>query len=72
MASSGNAAMRDQLRSALQAAGLEFCDERIERLLPTYEGMRSDAERLRALDLGETEPAIIFRVPAPHAVSHEG
>ena len=72
MASSGNAAMRDQLRSALQAAGLDSSDERVERLLPTYEGMRSGAERLRALDLGETEPAIIFRVPVPPTVMHEG
>ena len=72
MASRGDPSMRDQLKLALQAAGLECSDERVERLLPSYEGMRSGAERVRALDLGETEPAIIFRVPAPPTVMHEG
>ena len=55
---------RDHLRNALRAAGLDASDERVERLLPTYAGMRSGAARLLALDLGETEPAIIFRLPA--------
>ena len=68
MAERGDPALRDQLKAALQAAGLESSDERVELLLPSYEGMRSGAERLRALDLGETEPAIIFRLPAPPAV----
>lgn len=62
-ASSGEPSVRDQLRAALHASGLEATDERIETLLPAYEGMRAGAERLRALDLGETEPAVTFRLP---------
>ena len=64
-ASSDDAAVREQLRAALAAVGLEVTEERIEQLLPAYQGMRSAAARLRALDLGETEPAIIFRVSQP-------
>jgi hypothetical protein len=58
------AALREQLRAALEAAGLEATDERVERLLPQYRGMRSGSARLATLDLGETEPAIVFRVPS--------
>ncbi len=67
MASSPGSTTREQLKQALQAAGLESSDERVEILLPAYEGMRSGAERLRALELGDTEPAIIFRLPPPPA-----
>lgn len=55
---------REQLRAALQAAGIEATEERLDALLSSYEGMLSGAARLRALDLGEMEPAFIFRVPA--------
>jgi hypothetical protein len=57
--------LRVALRAALVAAGLEATDERVERLLPAYEGMRAATGRLRAIDLEEAEPAVIFRVPPP-------
>jgi hypothetical protein len=63
--SPGTLSKRDQLRAALQAAGIEATDQRIDELLPGYEGMLSGATRLRALDLGETEPSVIFRLPKP-------
>lgn len=56
---------RADLRLALAAAGLDAGDERLEELLPGYEALRAGAERARALDLGETEPAVVFRLPAP-------
>ncbi len=62
---SANHSTREQLRHALQAVGLPASDERVEQLLPAYEGVLRNAERLRTLDLGETEPALIFRVPRP-------
>ncbi len=58
-------AIREQLRATLRATGLEASDARVEQLLPAYQGIMSGAARLRSLDLGETEPAIIFRLPAP-------
>ena len=68
-ASPGDGSLREQLRAALAAVGLEATDERIELLLPAYQGMRAGATRLQALDLGETEPAIIFRLPPPEPTS---
>jgi hypothetical protein len=65
MTTSGAPPTRDQLRAALLAAGIEADDRRLDELLPSYEGMRSGAARLRALDLGETEPAVIFLLPPP-------
>ncbi len=58
-------ALREQLRATLRASGLDASDERVDQLLPAYQGIMSGAARLRALDLGETEPAIIFRLPRP-------
>lgn len=54
---------RDDLRAALRAASLDASDARVETLLPSYEGMHASAARLRALDLNETEPVVIFRLP---------
>jgi hypothetical protein len=59
--------LRLQLAGALRAAGIEPDDARIEALLPAYQGMLAGAARVRDLDLGETEPAVIFRLPPPEA-----
>ena len=67
MTASGTPSTRDQLRAALLASGIDADDQRIDELLPSYEGMLSGAARLRGLDLGETEPSIVFRLPAPSA-----
>jgi hypothetical protein len=67
MTAPGAPSTRDQLRAALLASGIDADDQRIDELLPSYEGMLSGAARLRALDLGETEPSIVFRLPAPPA-----
>lgn len=60
-----NGATREQVRAALRSVGLDASDARVEALLPAYEGMLAGAERLRALDLSEIEPATIFRLAAP-------
>ncbi len=60
-----NGSTREQLRAAFQAVGLDATAVRLDELLPAYEGMLAGATRLRALDLGETEPALIFRLPRP-------
>lgn len=66
MAGSGaNGSAREQLRHALAAAGLEATEERVDRLLPAYQGMLSGAAWIAKLDLGETEPAVIYRLPRP-------
>jgi hypothetical protein len=62
-----NGSTREQLRAALKAVGLDASDARVDELLPAYQGMLSGANRLRALDLGETEPAVVFRLPHPEA-----
>ncbi|MGH2587284.1 MAG: hypothetical protein ACRDJE_20405 [Dehalococcoidia bacterium] len=54
-------ATREQLKAQLAAAGLTLDDERLEALLPVYQGLLGGAQRLAALDLGETEPAVVLR-----------
>jgi hypothetical protein len=53
----------EQLKAQLAAVGLELDNARLEVLLPVYAGVLSGTRRLAALDLGETEPAMIFRRP---------
>ena len=53
----------EQLRAQLAAAGLELDEVRLEALLPVYAGMLNGVRRIAALDLGETEPAIILSRP---------
>ena len=60
-----NGATREQVRAALRSVGLDASDARVEALLPAYEGMMAGAGRLRALDLSDVEPALIFRLTAP-------
>lgn len=60
-----NGATREQVRAALRAVGLDDGDARVEALLPAYEGIIAAGERLRALDLADVEPALIFRLTAP-------
>ena len=54
-----------ELRATLLAVGIDADDRRIDELLPSYEGMLSGAARLRALDLGDVEPSVVFRLPFP-------
>jgi hypothetical protein len=54
----------EQLRAQLAAVGITLNDERLSRLLPVYSGVLSGAHRLAMLDLGNTEPAMIFAVPS--------
>lgn len=68
MTAQDQARILEQLRGVLASAGLEATDERLERLLPAYMGMRSGAERLSTLNLGETEPAFSFRLPAGRVI----
>ena len=51
----------EQLRAQLAAVGLTLDDARLELLLPIYTGLVNGARRIAALDLGETEPAMVFR-----------
>jgi hypothetical protein len=52
---------REQLIVHLTALGLDLDDASLEKLLPVYAGVISGAHRLATLDLGEAEPAMIFR-----------
>lgn len=62
-----DAQLRDQLRTQLAIAGLDLDDARLEALLPAYAAAREGVRRIAALQLGDTEPAVTFRVPAPEA-----
>lgn len=50
----------EQLRTQLAAIGITLDDEQLSRLLPVSTGVLSGAHRLAALDLGATEPAMIY------------
>lgn len=52
--------VQGQLRAAMAAAGLATDDKRVEALAPVYAGLLSGAARIAALDLGETEPVMVF------------
>lgn len=54
---------RDRLKAQLDALGLVIPDRELEALLPAYAGLLNGVSRIAALDLGEAEPAIIFRHP---------
>lgn len=55
---------RAQLRTLLAAAGLASDGRLAEDLLPTHRATRRLLDRLDALDLGDAEPATVFRWPA--------
>ena len=55
--------IRDQLKAQLAATGLTIDDATAEALLPVYTGLLNGVRRIAAIDLGETEPAMIFRHP---------
>ncbi len=61
----GNGSTREQLRLALRAAGIAVDDHRLDELLPGYEGVLTGAARLREIELHETEPSVIYRLPQP-------
>jgi hypothetical protein len=58
-----NEDLKAQLAGALRAAGIAPDVARVEALLPAYQGILAGAARMRDLDLGETEPAVVFRLP---------
>lgn len=59
-----DAPSREQLRAQLALSAIELDDARLDSLLPIYTGLLSGARRIAALDLGETEPAMTFRLPS--------
>lgn len=46
--------------------GLELAPERIQEVLHAYRGILAEIEKLRALDLTDTHPAIVFEPTAPY------
>jgi hypothetical protein len=52
---------RNELKAHLAALGLDLDDAGLDQLLPVYGGIVSVARRLAGLDLGDAEPAMIFR-----------
>ncbi len=38
-----------------------YPDELMAKILPYYNGLRASAEKLRALDLADTPPALVYR-----------
>ena len=55
--------VRDQVKAQLSATGLTIDDATAQALIPVYTGLLNGVRRIAALDLGETEPAMIFRHP---------
>jgi hypothetical protein len=56
-----DAPTREELKVHLTALGLDLDDAGLDQLLPAYGGILSVARRLAGLDLGDVEPAMIFR-----------
>ena len=54
---------RELLRAHLAVAGLTPDEAHIEALMTVYAGVLNGVRRIAALDLGETEPAIILSRP---------
>jgi hypothetical protein len=48
------------LEQIARLGGLELAPERLAYLLPQFVAFRQDLAKLEGIDLGETEPAIIF------------
>jgi len=51
---------RETLKRALELAGLDLSDARIEELLPRFESLLMGMRSLSELDLSAVEPAAIF------------
>ena len=67
-----DASVREQLRVQLDAVGLTLDESRLDSLLPIYAGLAQGARRIAALDLGETEPAMVFRRPSTTSTAEGG
>ena len=52
----------DTLRALATLQGLDCSEEELHALLPLVQAARSGAEGLAALELGDAEPSIQFRV----------
>jgi hypothetical protein len=61
---SGLRTQHSGLRAQLAALGVTLDDQRLDALLPAYTGLISGVRRIAAIDLDETEPALVFRLPA--------
>ncbi len=55
---------KDAVRRLAALAGLSIPEERIQILAASLPSVRQVMEALAALDLTDTEPALIFRPPA--------
>ena len=54
-------ASKETLKAMANLLGLEFSEQRLEKLLPQVQQMVKEMAGLDVLDLNDVEPAIIFR-----------
>ena len=52
--------MSDQPLDPKVVAGLDVSPERLREVATAFAEIRAEIERLRAIDLGETHPAVVF------------
>ena len=65
MAAESDRELATKLAAALSATGLEQTPERIAALLPAYRAQQAGIDRLRALNLEATDPAVVFQPALP-------
>ncbi len=51
---------RENLRHAFLRVGLELSDDTVEKLVPQAQALRSNSDRIAALDLLSIEPGCVF------------
>ena len=59
--------MSDNALDPGRLTGLELTPERLREVAEAFETIRFEIEKLRALDLGETPPAVVYRPLRPPA-----
>lgn len=52
---------REAITEMARFVGLEMTEEQLNKIEPEMEVLARNIETLEAVDLGETEPAILFR-----------
>ena len=53
--------MNDDLLDPGRLTGLDLPPERLREVAEAFEAIRTEIEKLRAFDLGETPPAVVYR-----------